>query len=499
MSLLGVDIGTTGCKASVFALDGTSSAYAYREYQHIFPQPGWVELDSVSVWNAVKHVIAEAVSHTQADPVTAMCVSCLGESVVPVTRNRTILGNSILISDNRGKELVPAFTGHFDSEELYRINPNIVGPGYTFEKLMWMKAHQPDLYETTDLFLLWSSFVLFMLGAEPHTTYSLANRTMLFDIEQCDWSDKLLAAAGIDRDKLAPCIKDGDVVGTIDPAIAGELDLHPGVQLVSGSHDQCANALGAGIIEAGKAVDGIGSYECITPVYDHIPDASEMMRNGLNIEHHSIPGLYVSFIYNQGGTLIRWFRDTFACDMAGREDAYERLTAEMPEEPTNLYILPYFEPAGSPDYVSDASGVITGLKTATTRGEIMKAFMESITYYFVDSIRVMQEMGINTTEMIATGGGAASDTWLQIKADIFNIPFVRLRSTECGLMGSAILAGCATGVFSSPAEATGKWVAREKVFEPDSDRHEIYNERVGKYNELFPIMKDFLASLENGE
>jgi xylulokinase len=164
-----------------------------------------------------------------------------------------------------------------------------------------------------------------------------------------------------------------------------------------------------------------------------------------------------------------------------------------------LFTLPYFEITGPPGFVADASGVIVGLKKSTTRGEILKSIMESVTFYFAESLHALKEIGVDTSEFIATGGGAKSDQWLQLKADIFGVPFVRPRVTEGSVLGAAILAGIATGVFHHPAEAVKQFVKPDRVFEPDPIRHRIYQQKLEAYSELFPLLKDFLARLEKTE
>ena len=184
MSLLGVDVGTSGCKAAVFSEDGRMLALAYEEYDYQCPQPGWAELDSLQIWNTVKRTIGRAVAWAQADPVKAVCVSSLGESLVPVTAGRAILGPALLNFDVRGEEYLDEFHGLILPERLYRINGNTLGNQFSLTKLKWLKQHQPDLYRQTDIFLPWSGLVAFMLGAEPRADYSLANRTLLFDLER---------------------------------------------------------------------------------------------------------------------------------------------------------------------------------------------------------------------------------------------------------------------------------------------------------------------------
>jgi len=498
VSLLGIDVGTTGCKAAAFSLAGALVASAYREYPTTHPQEGWSELDSRLVMARVGETIAETAAQCRGDPITAVCVSSMGEAMTPVSADRRILGPSILMTDVRGGDLSAPIIERFGLRAFYDINPNIPGPQYSLPKLMWIRRHQPQLYDEAHKFLLWGDLVMFLLGADPVTSFSHANRTLLFDIRREDWSDPLLAAAGIAREKLPPCVASGSVAGTVSDTAAARLGLEKGAAIVVGGHDQCCNSLGAGIARAGLAVCGIGTFECITPTFDRIPDGGTMLASGLNVEHHVLAGLYVSFIYNQAGSLVRWFRDTFAradLQLIPRgQDIYDALAREMPAEPTRLLILPHFEPTGAPQLITDSSGAIVGLKMDTTRGEILKAIMESATFWFVETMDCLKRMRIDTSEFIATGGGARSDPWLQIKADIFGVPFVRPAITECGTLGAAILAGMATGKLAGAEDGISRFVRRQRIFEPDARRHAIYRERFHTYQQLYPALKNVLRS-----
>ncbi|MGC9349909.1 MAG: FGGY-family carbohydrate kinase, partial [Anaerolineae bacterium] len=205
MSLLGVDVGTTGCKAAIFSAEGDLLTAAYREYDVRAPQPGWAELDAAAVWQKVKQTIREAVAAAAGrgtEPVRALAISSLGEAVVPVSRERKILGPSMLNFDLRGAAYLEPLREEIDETWLYRVNGNALGNHYGLTKLLWIKEHRPELYARTDKFLLWSAFVAFMLGAEPVVDYTLANRTLLFDLAEEDWSEDLLHISGIDREKL---------------------------------------------------------------------------------------------------------------------------------------------------------------------------------------------------------------------------------------------------------------------------------------------------------
>jgi xylulokinase len=495
MSLLGLDLGTSVCKAAVFTDTGRCLALATREYPTRHDAPGYAELDSRTVWGRTQEVIAEVAAQASHDPITALCVSSFGETVVPVTSSREVLDSSILCADVRGAEYAQALEEAFGQEGFYRINPNILGPHYSLPKLLWLRDHQPALFDDATYFLLWGDCVGYLLGGEPVTNNSLANRTLLFDLARNNWSDELLAWSGLDRRRFGHVVNGGSVTGTVCDAMAARLGLPRGVRIVAGGHDQCCNALGCGAITAGKAVCGIGTYECITPTFGPVQQPLAMLAESLNIEHHVVPGLFVSFLYNQAGSLVKWFRDTFAAAEAARGDAdlYARLNGEMPAEPTDLLVLPHFDPPQWPRYLPDTAGAILGLHTHTTRGEILKAIMECATLYFVDGLHGLQRMGIDLTECIAAGGGARSDAWLQIKADIFGVPVVRTRITEGGLAGAAMLAGLATGVYANPRDAVDAFVQQERVFTPSPERHAVYQEKHARYRQLYPALAPLLA------
>jgi xylulokinase len=365
---------------------------------------------------------------------------------------------------------------------------------------MWIRDHQPELYERTYKFLHWSAFVAFMLGAEATVDFSLANRTLLFDLESKSWSDELLGLAGIERSVLPQTVPSGTVIGQVSDQMATELGLPDGVKIVSGAHDQNANAVGCGVIEAGKAVYSMGTFLCITPVFIERRAPNVMIERGINTEHHAVPGQYVCFLYNQGGSLVKWYRDTFAAvehqaAEARGESVYPQLLAETPSSPSGVLVLPHFTTTGPPQFISDSCGVILGLRLETQRGEILKGILEGSTFYLKDLVDSLPPTGIAIEKYIASGGGSRSDIWLQVCADILGIPFTRSTTSEAGALGSAIIAGVGCGIFESYAEGVEAMVRYERTFEPDLTRNREYAERYSQYQQLWPLMGDYLRAL----
>jgi xylulokinase len=496
MSLLGIDVGTTGCKAAVFSEEGRLIAVAYEEYDVRRPQPGWAELDAVDVWERVKRTTAQAVAHAGGDPVRALSVSSLGEAMVPVTAQGQVLGPSLLNFDERGEAYLEGLSHALADERLYRINGNTLGNNYGLTKLKWIKEHQPALYARADKFLPWGSFVAFMAGAEALVDYSLANRTLLFDVDRRDWSDELLAWAGLDRAKLPGTVPSGTIIGRVSERIAGELGLPSGVAIAAGAHDQCANAVGCGAIQDGQAVYGMGTYICITPTFSQRREPAVMIERGLNTEHHAAPGRYASFIYNQGGALVKWYRDIFAAaerrqaQAAGR-DIYADLIAEIPPEPSSILVLPHFTQTGPPRFISDSCGVMVGLRLETSRGDILKGILEGTTFYLKECIESLPATDIAINDFRAVGGGSKSDAWIQVCADIMGRPFVRPKVTEAGALGAAIIAGVGAGAFSSFESGVETMVQLERTFEPDAHQQQLYAGRFEEYRKLWPWLRDY--------
>jgi xylulokinase len=282
--------------------------------------------------------------------------------------------------------------------------------------------------------------------------------------------------------------------------LAVELGLPANVRIVAGAHDQCANAVGCGVIGAGRAVYGMGTFTCITPVFSQRRVPAVMIERGLNTEHHAVPDRYVSFIYNQGGSLVKWFRDTFAASehrqaQAAGKDIYDRLVAEMPEGPSGIMVLPHFATTGPPGFVSDSCGLIAGLRLETPRGAILKGVIEGDAFYLKESVESLPPTGIEISDYRAAGGGSQSDAWVQICADIFGRTFVRPVITEAGALGAAMIAGVGNGTFPSYDAAVEAMVHEERRFEPEPHRQQQYAEWFEQYRQLWPSASTYLRSL----
>ena len=382
-------------------------------------------------------------------------------------------------------------------EQLYTVNGNAAGPNYTVTRCLWYLHEQKELYGKADWFLLWGSYILFMLGADPVIDHALANRTLLFDITKQDWNYPLIDRLGLDSRKFPKTAEAGSICGRLTSSLAAELGFSSQPLLVAGTHDQCANALGCGVLERHSAMYGMGTFHCIVSVFDERPPTSDMLQRGLNTEHHAVPGRWVSFIYNQGGVLLKWFRDTFAADAAaaGETDLFARLLSEMPSEPSPVSVLPHLITTGTPGFIEKTSGLISGLTIDTKRGDICKGVLEGIAFYLKENLdNLPSEMEMN--EFTVVGGGSKSSIWMQLTADILDKPCRRTAETEAGSLGAAILAASGSGRYRSIEEAAREMVSPGDYFQPSPDR-ERYLDNYERYKKIAPLFGEFLSSYKD--
>jgi xylulokinase len=491
MSLLGIDVGITGCKAVAFSASGDVLAQAYQEYPLYQPQPGWMELDPAEVWQAVGHVIGQAASATPRDPISALSVATHGESVVPLGSDDRPLRRFITAIDTRAEEQARWWERHLGREYLFRLTGVPLHPMYTVNKLMWLRQHEPTTFAAASTFVCMQDYVFHRLGLPPTMDYSLATRTMAFDIGHLRWSEEILELANLNVAQLSEVQPSGTVIGPIADSIAGELGLRPGVVAVTGGHDQPSGALGCGAIGEGVAMDSTGTVECVGLASPRLVLDEQLMRNNLPVEPHTVSGMYMVLGYTTaGGALLRWYRDQFAraeVQEAQRtgQDVYDLILAQATREPSPVLILPHFVGSGTPWLDAASKGAIVGLALSTTRGQILKGILDSVTYEIKLSVDAMEAAGIEVRELRAFGGGAKSPLWLQTKADIFGKPVLAMDVSEAPCLGVAILAGAATGVFKSVEEGLDQMVQVKHVYQSDEAAHRRYMEKAEVYAQLY--------------
>jgi len=502
--LIGLDVGTTGCKCSVFDEDGTPLCSAYREYPLICPKPAWAELDPKQVWQSITEAIGEALSRLEHPPeaVKSLAVSSQGEAFMPISREGEPLHNSIVTPDQRAQVQTEALRDLFGARWLFEETGMVLFPIYTLNKILWLRDNRPKVFEKTDRFLCWEDFVNFKLTGNAVIDHSLANRTLMFDIHNRRWSGEILDELDLDCDLLALPAPSGQEVGEVTPNAARETGLSPGTSVATGGHDQACGCLGAGVTDPGPVYDVTGTVECLIPSI-HEPVLTEpIFEGGYGNYCHVVPERYLILGYNMtAGSILRWFRDEFAQEevrRAGEEgrpvyDLLDEMAESIPPGSEGALMLPYFMGAATPNWDTNARGTLTGLTLAHGKGHIVRAIMEGITYELRRNIESLRSAGIGAQEIRTVGGGAASSFWCQLKADITGLPVHVPSIPEASSLGAALLAGIGSGTYGSHREAVKRTYEVSRVHTPSPC--EGYEDGYANYKKLYDRLAPLFPEL----
>lgn len=496
-TLMGLDIGYTGCKAVAFNEQGDVLASAYREYPMLHPEPGMVELDPELLWHSASSAIREATS-SLSNPVDALSISVMGEAFTPVDRHGRPVCNSLTSFDSRGRVEVEELTERVGRDSTFELTGQTPDYSHPLPKICWLKKNRPEVYRQTHKFLCYGEFVLTRLGLPPIIDYSMAARSMAFDVHQKRWSETMLESAEVDPEMLPEIAPSGTPVGHPSPEIADQLGLSRSTLVVVGGHDQPCGAVGSGVVRNGQATYALGTVHVICAVLDDFKPS--LGAAGFPCYPHVVPNRFVTMAYNlTGGCLLRWLRDNFASGEVSRsesagKDAYDLMLADLPNDPTNLFTLPHFSGTGTPWFDTSVKGSILGLELNTKRSDIIKAAIEGTAYELAMNLRLIERGGACIQEMHAIGGGAKSSVDLQIRSNIMNRSLMAMCTSEAPALGAAILAGVGAGVYDSP-EISGKLVGVREVYRPDATTAEQYGKKLDAYEAIYPLMRQLYHKL----
>lgn len=501
MSLLGIDVGQTGCKVVIFNNHGDVLSSEYQEHTLIHPKEGWVEIDPNLIWKNIKNLIKITNQKIKKDKVKALCISCHGETFTPIDRNKNNLTNSIVSLDNRAKNYCRFWEYELGKKKIFQITGMPLHPMYTLNKILWIKDNLKDVFKETEKFLCFEDFLFMKFGLTPTLDYSMAARTMAFDLNNKYWSTEILETAKIDIELLPDVKPSGFIVGELNSKISDELGLEKNVVAVTGGHDQACGAFGSGIIESKTAMNAIGTSDVIAPVLEKLYLSEDMLKNNYCCYPYVIKDKYITLTLNlTGGLLLRWYRDTFCYEenkiaKSADKDVYQIIDKMIYKKPVNVFILPHFVGSGTPALDSDSRGIIVGLNLKTDKSKLSRAILESNSYDVRLNLENLESIGIKISKIIAVGGGAKSPTWLQIKSNVLGKRIVTLKNTEAPSLGAALLAGIAIGNFKSYKHAVEVAVHEDRIFMPESTDHKKYDKRYNIYKKIYSGNVDLLHNI----
>ena len=503
--LLGIDIGTSGTKTLICDEDGTVLATAMAEHPISSPKPGWSEQNPQDWWKAVctatKAVLKKA--GVKGSQIKGIGLSgqmhgsvFLGDGIVP-------LRPALLWNDQRTAAECAEITQKAGGrEKLIDMVANPALTGFTAPKILWVRKHEPRVYAKTKKILLPKDYIRLCMTGEYATEVSDASGTLLLDVVNRKWSAPLMSLLQIDKDLMPALYESPEVTGTLHEVAAKAMGLQPDIPVVGGAGDQAAGAVGNGIVSSGIISATLGTSGV---VFAHADTPTRDPLGRVHTMCHAVPGKWCVFgcMLSAGGS-FQWFKNELgyletevARVMSEKRkspvEAYDLLVDEAAAAPAGcegLFFLPYLTGERCPHPDPDARGAWIGLTRRTNRDMIVRSVLEGVTYGMRDAIEIMQEMGVAIKQVRASGGGAKSEFWRQMQADIYKQDVVLTNSSEGPAYGVALLAGVGTGVFKNVEQACKASISQTLKVKPVKKTAALYDRHYNVYRKLYGDLKE---------
>ncbi len=463
--LLGIDVGTTACKAVLIDETGRVLKQASAEYPLHVPRALWAEQNPIDWWHGVQKCLGEIVEQPNAIGLTGQM-----HGAVFLDHGDNVIRPAILWNDQRTRHECDEIEGQIGAESLRKITLNPMLPGFQLPKLIWLRNYETSRYQQVRSMLLPKDYIRLKLSGAKATDVSDASGTGCFSVGNRAWSHEILSGLEVSPDLLPPVFESSEVTATTDE----------GIPIVAGAGDQAAAAVGTGAVKPGVVSMSLGTSGV---VFTSLDQPREDPSGGAHVFCHANRAWHAMGVMLSCGGAIRWFRDTLAPDLTYDELAEEASSVDS----EGLTFLPYLAGERSPINDSDARGAWVGLTLAHGRAHMARAVFEGVTFGLKHNLDHLRTMGVAPREIRATGGGAKSTFWLQMLADVLEIPVVTMEVDEGPAFGAAILAGVGIGVWQSVEQACDHVVKTSRTIHPSGVSPASNYQR---YLNLYPALHD---------
>lgn len=491
---LGVDVGTSGAKTIAVTPTGEVIAHASTTYPCHHPKPLWSEQDPEDWWQATVKTIRAVVKQAKLKPADVKGIGLSGQmhGSVFLDKKDKVVRPALLWNDQRTAaecEEIESRAG--GRKKLIKMVANPALSGFQAPKILWLRNNEPKNFDRTVRVLLPKDDIRRRLTGELATEVSDASGTLLLDVVKRKWSKPLLSRLELDASLLPRCYESEEVTGTLLPEVAKKLGLSTDCVVVGGAGDCAAGAVGNGVVRRGAVLSSLGTSGVMfchsdTPEYD--PDGR------LHTFCHAVRGKWhmMGVTLSAAGSL-QWFADKLCQPKRGKGNLFGELDAEAQETPTGaegLFFLPYLAGERTPHADPLARGAFVGLTQAHTRGHMVRAILEGVTYSLRDCLDIMTDLGVTAREVRATGGGAKSAFWRQLQADMFGKKVVAMAADEGPAYGVALLAAVGCGEFKSIEEACAATVETTEATKPQLKVRRFYDRGAPVYRGLYASLKE---------
>ncbi len=500
--LLGVDIGTYSSKGVIVTTDGELVASHTVPHGMDMPKPGYFEQDADKVWwHDFVLIVQNLLKKTGIQPqkILALGTSAIGSCVLPIDDEGNPLRPGILYGiDTRASEEIRYLEETLSREKIFshcamHLSSQASGP-----KVLWIRNHEPEVFQKTRWFLTSEAYLVYKLTGKPSIDiYTAAGYAPMFNVYQKEWIAEI-AAYITPLDRLPPLYWSGEIVGEVTPEAAEQTGLVAGTPVVAGTTDAAAEALSAGVADFGDMMLMFGSsIFFIMKTEKLVPTQRFWSSNFLEAGSFAFLGGM-----STSGSLTTWYRDQFAQLEKEEENrsgvnAFASLASQATQSPpgaNGLILLPYFEGERTPLHDPNAKGLLFGLSLKHTRGDLYRAILEGVAFGIRHNLEVMREEGVIPNRIVAVGGGTKNPLWLQIVADVCQVP-LQVPTEQIGASyGDAFLAGRGIGLFQDLTEIK-KWVKVKEQINPDPQVSPQYEFYYHLFRDLYEQTKNLMHSL----
>lgn len=482
MYYIGIDLGTSAVKLLLMDQDGRIQKIVSKEYPLYFPHPGWSEQNPSDWYEKTIEGIQELTEGFDRTKVSGISFGGQMHGLVALDAEDHVLRPAILWNDGRTQEETDDLNNTVGKETLSRCTANIAFAGFTAPKILWMKKHEPELFEKIAKIMLPKDYLAYRLSGTFCTDYSDASGMLLLDVEHKCWSEEMINICGIRRDQLPTLYESFEVVGTLHPHLADQLGLPKDVKIVAGAGDNAAAAVGTGTIGDGKCNLSLGTSGTI------FISSSQFGVDNYNALHsfaHADGHYHLMGCMLSAASCNKWWMDEIlkTGDYAGEQQGISPLGENQ------VYFLPYLMGERSPHNDPSARAAFLGMSMDTTRESMTQAVLEGVAYALRDSLEVAKSLGLTIPRTTICGGGAKSPLWKRIIANVMNLKVDIVETEEGPGYGAAILAAVGCGAYGSLDEAVTKLVHVVETIEPEPELVKKYEKGYQKFRQYYPALK----------
>ena len=490
---LGIDVGTSGTRALLIDEKGRVAASGTHEHAAFAsPQDGWAEQDPLDWWQACGSAVKKALLQASAKPEDVGCVGFSGQmhGAVMLDASGNVIRPAIIWCDQRTENQSRELEQSFGLSRIIQLTCNPPLTNFTLTKLLWVREKEPQNFARIRYVMLPKDYIRYRLTGDRAIDMADASGTLMLDVTNRRWSSEVLGGAKIPQEWLPTLYESPDVCGKLSKEGADATGLKIGTPVVAGAGDQAAGAVGMGIVRAGVVSATIGTSGVVFAATDR-PALDPQGR--LHTFCHAIPGRWhVMGVTQAAGLSLRWFRDQFGAGKDDGRDPYERLSdeaASVPAGSENLFWAPYLMGERTPHLDPNIRGALVGISPSHTRAHIIRAIQEGVAFSLKDTFSIFEEMKVPVTKIRLGGGGARSNVWRQIQADVYAHEVELVEAEEGAAYGAAILAGVGARHWNTVDEACDAIVRVAARVAPRADSSTVMQENYAVYRRIYPALR----------